>query len=199
MQASSHDPAGELLGDMRAFMASGGGLPAMDERRVRQVCDAIRAAESAIDTVAGNPFADLEDPFYAGAIAYLDARRGRDERCLLSYLKWRMDTISELWWQDRDGSCYPNLSQSEKGFLKDYNALMVGYMSSFDHPLDLRAYSWRAPAAQVLEVRGLRDYSFVSSTTGHVVSIYAGKQCCVSSVDAEALLRQEVVALSLEK
>lgn len=181
---------------MRAFMASGGGLPPLDDRRVRQVCDAIRAAESAIDTVASNPYADIEDPFYSGAVTYLDAKRSRDERVLLSYLKWRMDTISELWWQDRETSCYPHLSQPEKGFLRDYNALMVGYMSSFEHPLDLRAYSWRSPAAQVLEVRGLKDYSFVSSTTGHVVSIYAGKQCCVSSVDAEALLRQDVVALT---
>lgn len=186
----------ELLHDLRATMASNSALPRADEKRLRAVADGILELKKSFNSVASNPFVDPSDPFYAATLIYLSEKERRETRSAVAYLKWRLDAASDLWWSANEDVVTDSLTVAEKGYLRDYGALMVSYMSSFDVPLDLRAHTWRPPTTSgVIEVRGLVDYSFVSPATGRTVSVYAAKQCCVTTEDAEPLLRRGIVTL----
>eukprot|EP00758_Cryptobia_borreli_P005456 Tbor_TRINITY_DN4889_c0_g1::TRINITY_DN4889_c0_g1_i2::g.1336::m.1336/K10732/GINS1, PSF1; GINS complex subunit 1 len=191
----AQDPSLELQQEMMAVIASGGLIPVADEKRMRLTSDAIVESQRSLRDIFSNPYVDLRKPYYLAAVQYYASKEKRDLRCLVSYEKRRLDTLSDMWWETREQDCARNLTLPEKQFLSDYNLLMIEYMSSFDTPLDLRAFTWRPPVCQMLEVRGLKNHTYVSATTGRSVSIYLGKQCCVDCQDTEFLVQRGIVVL----
>ena len=146
-------------------------------------------------SIASNPYADLTQPYYASSVKYYRAKYLRDKRCALTYILWRQQQISDAWWGVRDNLLEPSLSSSETRFLSAYHDIMVEYMTSFDVPLDLRAYLWRPPSVNQLEVRGLTYYEFRSSVSGKTITINVGDQLFLSFEEAEPLIQQGVVEL----
>lgn len=193
--SSKADPSAELISELRAFINSGSSMGALDERKVRLVVENMRESFERIQSIESNPYADPAQPYYASSAKYYRAKYLRDKRCVLSYLLWRQEQIAEAWWRTRDNLLDASLSAAEAEYLEEFNNTMVEYMTSFAVPVDLRAFLWRPPSVQQMEVRGLADYVFVSPVTGNTISIYTGEQVLLSFEEAEPLLQQGVVEL----
>jgi GINS complex subunit 1 len=112
---------------------------------------------------------------------------------------WRLGKIVELWWDGRDHLLADVLTVPEKHFLEEFNQTVIDYMSSFPIDVDLRAYTWRPPLVQQLQVRGIKDYEFVSPSTQMTVSIATGKHFSMGFEDAEILIQQGIVCLADER
>jgi len=187
------DPALELVKELRALETSGAALGAFDERRVREVANRINQLDADLASVLANPHVDLNDPYYATLPTYLRKAMLRDKRCLVGYLRWRLDSLAGLWWDSREHlATSTHATAAESEYVQQYNAVMVEYMQSFDAPLDLRAHTSRPPClppSNVVEVRGLQPYAYVAPDD-RVVQVFPGKLCSVSLEDAEVLVRQ---------
>ncbi|CCW67824.1 unnamed protein product [Phytomonas sp. Hart1] len=195
MHFSKVDDSTELISELKALIASGGQVGPLDERRVRNVVESIKESYEHLCSIRTNPYGDVKQPYYASPMSYYKAKYLRDKRCLLTYLLWRQQQITNAWWSARDNSLLPCLSPAEVHFLEEYDSVMVDYITSFAVPLDLRAFIWRPPSTQQLEVRGLVNHMFVSPVSGNTISIYTGKQLLLSFEDAEALLQQKAVEI----
>lgn len=189
------DASVEIMSELRALIASGGSIGQLDERKVRAVVEAMRESFEHVSAISTNPYADPTQPYFASSMQYYRAKHLRDKRCLLAYLLWRQSKISEAWWVAQDNKLRAQLSPAETAYLQEYDSVMVEYMSSFAVPIDLRAFTWRPPSSQQLEVRGLVDRVFVSPISGNTISVLAGKQILLSFEEAELLLQQSVVEL----
>ncbi|CCW65323.1 unnamed protein product [Phytomonas sp. EM1] len=195
MHFAKVDESTELISELKALIASGGQVGPLDERRVRAVVDSIKESYEHVCSIGTNPYADVAQAYYASSMSYYKAKYLRDKRCLLAYLLWRQQQITNAWWSAQDNALLPCLSPAEVHFLEEYDNVMVEYMTSFAVPLDLRAFIWRPPSTQQLEVRGLANHVFVSPVSGNTISIYPGKQVLLSFEDAEALLQQKAVEI----
>lgn len=189
------DASAEIVSELRALIASGGGIGQLDERKVRAVAETMRASFEHVSSISTNPYADPTQPYFASSVEYFRAKYLRDKRCLLAYLLWRQSKISDAWWAAQDNKLLPHLAPAEATYLQEFDSVMVEYMTSFAVPVDLRAFTWRPPSCQQLEVRGLMDYVFVSPITGNTIGIYAGKQILLAFEEAEPLIQQNVVEL----
>lgn len=188
------DPAAELIKDVRALSTSGSTrLTPFDHVNVRALATNISDTYQIIESMASNPFVDHQDPFYRGAVQYYRAKCLRGKRCLVSYMKWRLDKTAEAWWSSRDNLMMPQLSAAEQQYVKEYNELMVEYMTSFAVPLDLRAFQLHPPMSQNISVRGLKASTFVA-TSGITYHIEKGESYSLPYEVAERLLQQEIVA-----
>lgn len=195
MPSGRLDGSSELISELRALIASGGAMPQVDERKVRSVTDSMVESFGQLQLIAANPYADASEPYYASSIQYHRSRCLRDKRCLLTYLLWRQKQITNAWWTANDNALRTSISPAEQAYLDAYDGVMVEYMTSFAIPLDLRAFLWRPPSVQQLEVRGVTDHVFVSPVTGSTITVYAGKQILLSFEEAERLIQQRVVEL----
>ncbi|KPI88512.1 hypothetical protein ABL78_2408 [Leptomonas seymouri] len=195
MASKKQDASAELISELRALIASGGSMGSFDEQKVRAVVDNMRESYNYAQSIASNPYADLAQPYYASSVKYYRAKFLRDKRCALTYMLWRQKQITDAWWGVRDNLLEPSLSNSEARFLSNYHNIMVEYMTSFEIPLDLRAYLWRPPSVNQLEVRGLTHYEFRSSVSGKTVIINIGDQLFLSFEEAEPLIQQGIVEL----
>lgn len=189
------DASSELLSELKALLTSGGVLGEMDERRVRNVALHINDTYRQMQAIDSNPYLDKSDSFSASSSQYYRAKYLRQKRCLLSYLLWRLNRITDAWWRSQDNRMTDVLHSSETAYLQEYDSTMVEYMTALPVPLDLRAFSWRPPSAQQLEVRGLKNHFFVSPISGENVNIYVGKQIFLNFEDAEPLIKQGFVEL----
>lgn len=170
-------------------------MSTLDEQKVRSVVEKINESYACIRSIATNPYADLTQPYYMSSMNYYRAKCLRDKRCLLTYLLWRQKQIAKAWWSVRDNLLEGFLSAAEAKYLSDYQGTMVEYMTSFDVPLDLRAYLWRPPSVQQLEVRGRCHYEFRSPVSGKTIIINTGDQLFLSFEEAEPLIQQGIVEL----
>jgi GINS complex subunit 1 len=190
------DAARELIEELRALDSSGAALAAFDELKVRRVADRINELDADLANLLSNPHVDLQDPYYQMLPAYLQKAMLREKRCLVTYLKWRLDGIASLWWDSREHlATSSHATEVEAQYIRQYTNVMVEYMSTFEVPLDFRAFTSRPPCfppSNIIEVRGLKAHSYVSPNTGRVVQLYAGKVCSVPVEDAEILVRQNV-------
>ncbi|KAH9600710.1 hypothetical protein LSM04_002205 [Trypanosoma melophagium] len=189
------DPSAELINELRALVLSDGAMVPFDERKVRSVVASVLDSFRHMESISRNPYADPSQPFYASSMKYYKAKYLRDKRCLLAYIMWRQSHITEAWWEAKDNAITDVLAPCEVTFLQEYNNIMVEYMTSFAIPLDLRAFTWRPPSVQQLEVRGLVNHVFVSPISGAVINLYKGKQILLGFEEAEALIQQGVVEL----
>lgn len=188
------DPSMELLKEVRALNASEGQLTPVDITNVNAVAQHLKDSFQYIESMANNPYVNPSEPYYSSALHFFRAKCLREKRCLVSYLKWRMDRVSGAWWETQDNLIAPHLSAAEMQYLRDYNTLMVDYMSSFAVPLDLRAFRWRPPTSRHASVRGLRESTFISSTTGITYRIQTGEYYSMPCEEAERLIQQGIVA-----
>ncbi|KAK7196458.1 hypothetical protein NESM_000583200 [Novymonas esmeraldas] len=195
MRSNKQDASAELLSELRALIASGGSMGPVDEQKVRAVVERMNDSYGCAESIAANPYADSSEPYYASSIAYHRAKYLRDKRCVVTYLMWRQEQIAKAWWGVRDNLLEGTLSSAEAAYLSDYQATMVEYMTSFDIPLDLRAYLWRPPSVHQLEVRGSCHYEFRSAVSGRTIIINAGDQLFLSFEEAEPLIQQGIVEL----
>jgi GINS complex subunit 1 len=195
MSAKKQDASAELISELRALIASGGSIGAFDDQKVRAVLDNIQESYDYAQSIASNPYADMAQPYYASSVQYYRAKCLRDKRCVLTYMLWRQQQVADAWWGVRDNLLEPSLSSAEGRFLSDYHDIMVEYMTSFDIPLDVRAYLWRPPSVNQLEVRGLTHYEFRSSVSGKTIIINVGDQLFLSFEEAEPLIQQGIVEL----
>jgi GINS complex subunit 1 len=191
------DPGPELLRDIKAIEASStANIGAFDERRVRDIAQRINNMDADLHAVLSNPHVDLQDPYYSALPVYLRASIVREKRCLVTYLKWRLERLSGLWWMSREQvALASSATQAETEFVRQYNAMMVEYMQTFPVAVDLRSYTSRPPCfppTNIVEVRGLKAHTFVSPLSGRVLQVYPGKLCSFSVEDAEVLVQQEV-------
>jgi GINS complex subunit 1 len=187
------DPATELLKEVKALNASGGVMTPVDGINVRSLASSVVDTFQNIEAMSINPFVNAADPYYASSLQYYRAKCLREKRCLVAYLKWRMDRATASWWETQDNLIMPQLTPAEQKYLKDYNDIMVEYMSSFAVPLDLRAFRWRPPTSQNITVRGLKASSFVGST-GTTYHIEKGETHSMPCEEAERLIQQGIVA-----
>ncbi|CAJ1006987.1 hypothetical protein Q4I28_002301 [Leishmania naiffi] len=195
MSSKSQDASAELLSELRALITSGGSMGTLDEQKVRSVVEQINESYECIQSIVTNPYADLTQPYYVSSMNYYRSKCLRDKRCLLTYLLWRQEQVAKAWWGVRDNLLEGTLSAAEAKYLSDYQGTMVEYMTSFDIPLDLRAYLWRPPSVRQLEVRGRYQYEFRSSVSGKTIIINAGDQIFLSFEEAEPLIQQGIVEL----
>lgn len=191
------DASSELLSELRSLHCSGANVGEIDERRIRSVGEGINDSFKQARNIESNPFIDPAHPYAASAITYYRAKYLRQKRCLVAYLLWRLQKISLAWWQTTDNRITDVLHSSETEFLQALDDIFVDYMTSFPIPLDLRAFWWRPPSVQQLEVRGLKNHFLISPISGETVSIYAGKQILLRFEEAEPLIKQGVVELVL--
>ncbi|KEG13905.1 GINS complex subunit 1 [Trypanosoma grayi] len=191
----SIDPSAELINELRALVVGGCAIVPFDERKVRAVVDSVSDSFRNLQSISRNPYADPSQPFYASSMKYYKAKYLRDKRCLLAYLMWRQSQMTKSWWEAKDNALSEVLAPCELSFLEEYNNIMVEYMTAFAVPLDLRAFTWRPPSTQQLEVRGLVNHVFVSPITGAVINLYKGKQILLGFEEAESLIQQGVVEL----
>lgn len=195
MTSKKQDAAAELLSELRALIASGGGMGTFDDQRVRAVIDNVRESYDYAQSIATNPYADLSQPFYTSSVDYYRAKYLRDKRCAVAYMLWRQQQVTDAWWGVRDNLLEPSLSSAEARFLSEYHDTMVEYMTSFDVSVDLRAYLWRPPSVNQLEVRGRSHYEFRSSVSGKTIIINVGDQLFLCFEEAEPLIQQGIVEL----
>lgn len=189
------DAATELTVELKALISSGASLSVLDEKRVRAVADLCTDSHRTLEAVATNPFANARDPFFGSALQYHRAKALRAKRCLVSYLSWRIDKVTDAWWENRESGVTQMLNPAETVFMKEYTGVMVEYMMSFAAPLDLRAFTWRPPSCHLVAVSGKVECTFVSPLSGMVYSIYVGKRITLNMEEAEQLLLQDIVGL----
>jgi GINS complex subunit 1 len=187
------DPAFELIKEIRALEAGTGGISPADNTNVRSLAHDITDAYHNIESMAVNPFVDPADAYYRSALQYYRAKTLRGKRCLVTYLMWRMDRVSAAWWESKDNLITPQLGSAEVQYLKEYNALMVDYMSSFAFPIDLRAFRLRPPSAQHVSVRGVKPLTFMSALSGITYHIEKDETYSMPSEEAERLIQQGIV------
>ncbi|KAG5509176.1 hypothetical protein JKF63_06185 [Porcisia hertigi] len=195
MSFKSQDASAELLSELRALISSGGSMGPLNEEKVKSVVEKINESYACVQSIATNPYADLSQPYYVSSMNYYRSKCLRDKRCVLMYLLWRQQQITNAWWGVRDNLLEDSLSAAEAKYLSDYQGTMVEYMTSFDTPIDLRAYLWRPPSVRQLEVRGCCHYEFRSSVSGKTIIINVGDQLFLSFEEAEPLIQQGVVEL----
>lgn len=193
--SSRIDASSELLSELRSLQSSGATLGEFDERRIRSVAENINDNFKQVQNIESNPFIDLSQPFASSAITYYRAKYRRQKRCFVSYLLWRLQKITIAWWQTTDNRITDSMHSSESEFLQSLDDIFVEYMASFPIPLDLRAFWWRPPSVQQLEVRGLTNHLLISPISGETVSIYAGKQILLRFEEAEPLIKQGIVEI----
>lgn len=194
MASGSSNPAVELIAELRALESSGAALATFDERRIRDVANRINQVDADMANLLSNPHADLTDPYYSTVPQILHQAMLRDKRCIVTYLRWRLNSLSRLWWDSRDQLAAQQATPAEAEYIKQYNAVMVAYMGTFETDfLDFRSHTTRPPClppTNIVEVRGLKAVQFTTET--RTVVLYPGKVCSVSVEDAEVLVRQEM-------
>lgn len=193
--SSRTDTCSELLNELRSLQCSGTALGEIDELRIRSVAEGINDSYKQLRNIETNPFVNALQPYGSSAISYYKAKYLRQKRCLVTYLLWRLQKISLAWWQTTDNQITDVLHPSEAEFLQTLDDIFVDYMTSFPIPLDLRAFWWRPPSVQQLEVRGLKNHMLISPISGETISIFAGKQILLRFEEAEPLIKQGVVEL----
>ena len=165
-------------------------LSELDEESVTSVVQGIRTLWDMQQRDLGNPYVIVSDPYYASKIEAVRAQMLHDKRCLCSYLKGRLDTLTLGWWArvGADHAC-----PGEQVFVRDHAALMVAYMSSLGG-LDLRLATHGPPRVQRYTIlRGTKEYAYVSPGSGRVVQVYNGKCLSLPHEDAVALIAAGVV------
>lgn len=192
-RTSTIDTSLELLSELKAFQASGSSLNEIDERRVRSLALAISENFKKMVAIESNPFLDPSELFAFSAIRFYQAKYLREKRCLLSYLLSRLQKIANSWWKTEDHVLGDVLHSAEAIYLQELDDTMVDYMTTLPLPLDLRSFLWRPPSSQQLEVRGIKNYFWVSPISGETISIYTGKQFLLHFEEAEPLIKQGVV------
>lgn len=189
------DVSSELVSELRAIVASGNIFCPVDDRKVRSAVEDITEAYEHMQSILTNPYVDRAQLYYASSIMYYRAKCIRVKRCLLTYLLWRQRQLSRTWWMAQDTAMQSSMSSAEKAYLDEYDSTMVEYMTSFPVPIDLRAFTWRPPSFQQLEIRGLKNHLFVSPITGNTISIYVGEQINLGFEEAEMLIQQKIAEL----
>ena len=193
------DSALELILELKALEASGAALAPFDDMRVRNAAAKVAELDAEFAAHLANPYVDRNDPYYIGLPVALRAAMLRTKRCIGAYNLWRLNSLTNLWWEGRDHATAAQQTPAEREFLREYNTLLCDYMGSFDVPLDLRAYISRPPTfppSSRVEVIGLKDHTFVSPIEFHTVAVETGKVSLLAFEDAEPLVLQGIAAFT---
>jgi len=188
----------ELIHELKALQSSDTKFAQFDERRVRATIASINDAHSELQQFTNNPHVNLSRPYYSASPDLVHTAAQRNRRCLATYLNWRLQSLSGLWWEAQDDRVTPLCTTAEREFLAQYNTVMVDYLNSFSIPVDARAYLSRPPSvppSNLVEIRGLKNTSFVSTTSGEIVNLYPGKVLSLQFDEAESLLQRGVAEL----
>lgn len=188
----------ELIHELKALQSSETRFAQFDERRVRATIASINDADSELQGFIDNPHVNLNQPYFSAAPDLVRAAANRNRRCLATYLSWRLQALSGLWWEAQDDKVISFCTTAEREFLSDYNTVMVDYLNSFELPVDARAYLSRPPSvppSNLVEIRGLKTTSFVSTSSGEIVELYPGKVLSLPFDEAESLLQRGVAEL----
>jgi hypothetical protein len=188
----------ELIHELKALQASETRFSQFDERRVRATIGAINDAHAELQALSANPHINLTRPYFAAGAHVVDAAAKRNRRCLATYLSWRLQSLAALWWEAQDDRVAGLCTTAEREFLSNYNSQMVDYLNSFEVPVDARAFFSRPPSvppSNLVEIRGLRTTSFVSTSSGEIVNLYPGKVLSLPFDEAESLLQRGVAEL----
>eukprot|EP00760_Papus_ankaliazontas_P014832 PhM_4_TR16155/c1_g2_i2/m.77077/K10732/GINS1, PSF1; GINS complex subunit 1 len=167
-----------------------------DDANVTAAAQCVRHLNETYERDLGNPYVVVTDPYYASKLEAVRSQMLHDKRCLASYLKARLDVVTEGWWQQQNRAALRDkMTAAELQFDKDVSSLMVQYMNALGG-FDIRAGVRGPPSLQrYVLVRGVKDFSFVSPMTGKSVTIYPGKCMSLPHEDIETLLANNVIEL----
>ena len=212
------DPALELIQELLSLEASGAALCPFDDRRMQAVAAMTRDLDDDLQAHMHNPHVDPRDPYFLAYPVMLREKMRRNKRAMVTYMGWRLNSLTALWWQNRDHevTSTEHTTAAERNFLRQYNELLTDYMGCSLLPadnnnnnndddmmmmttsamnLDLRSFITRPPGfppSGVVEVIGLKPFTFVSPVTMATVSVYRGQVSSIPVEDAESLVLQGV-------
>jgi len=157
---------------------------------IKQVIDEVNALYQQFQQMATSvPKEELADPKAACPLVVFHTSALRNKRCLLAYLKARMDKLRDLRWQS--GSAIPQdlkrrISAEEQQYFENYDALLGNYMRSMD--LDLTA-DQQPPKNLYIEVRVLEDCGEILTESGSI-NLERNTTHFLRRSDVEHLVRQ---------
>lgn len=143
-------------------------LPPYNEDGVRGVLAEIQALyDELTDTLGGRATDEIPDPVKVSLVVHHQALL-RNKRCLLAYLKWRADRITQLRWET--GPVIPqelqqSLSARERDLFNAYDGILTDYAEGLN--LDLTA-DLQPPKELHVEVRVLSDCGEIMTDHGSV-------------------------------
>ncbi|CAM9542681.1 unnamed protein product [Phaeothamnion confervicola] len=178
--------------DLLAGLSRSEWLPPWDKKGVGAVLQEIQALyQEILDTLGTRTTDDLPDPVRVFLTVHKHALL-HNKRCLLAYLKYRLDAIVQLRWET--GTKIPqaletNLSLGERQAFTGYDRLLTRYMADFN--LDLTA-DLQPPKELRVEVRALVDYGELQTEEG-AVRLDRGTAHWLRRSDVVHLVRQGVL------
>ncbi|CAM9640782.1 unnamed protein product, partial [Chrysoparadoxa australica] len=165
-------------------------IPPYNEDGIRNVLLEMRALYGELDASlnAGTEMKDIPNSVKVGVVVHHEALL-RNKRCLMAYVKTRMDKISGLRWEA--GSVIPadlqrSMSVQEVEYFNRYNRYLTEYQQAFG--LDLTA-DMQPPKEMSVEVRVLEDCGEVMTDAGPV-RLKKGQTHFLRRSDADSMVRQ---------
>jgi GINS complex subunit 1 len=165
-------------------------LPPYNEEGVRAVQQEISALEQEINDTLASKREDEELPIQVKiGLAVHHAALLRNKRCLLAYVRFRADKVTQLRWET--GPVIPdllrsNLSSIEQDFFNKYDRLLTDYQQDFG--LDLTG-DLTPPKELYIEVRALIDCGEIFTDSG-LVRLEKGTRHHLRRSDVDHLIRQ---------
>jgi GINS complex subunit 1 len=165
-------------------------LPPYNEEGVRAVQQEISALEQEINDTLASKRDDEELPIQVKiGLAVHHAALLRNKRCLLAYVRFRADKVTQLRWET--GPVIPdllraNLSSLEQDFFNKYDRLLTDYQQDFG--LDLTG-DLTPPKELYIEVRALIDCGEIFTDSG-LVRLEKGTRHHLRRSDVDHLVRQ---------
>jgi hypothetical protein len=118
----------------------------------------------------------------------------RNKRCALAYLHERLKRIQSIWWGTGSAAALPeetltSASETEKTFIRGYDALMGEYMAAVDVDLHM---DLQPPKGLLIECRVLENAGTVQTDSG-VFTLEKNTTVFMKRRDAELLIRQGIL------
>ncbi|CAM9243981.1 unnamed protein product [Scytosiphon promiscuus] len=179
-------------------------MPPYNEDGVRGVLAEIQALyDELTDTLGGRTTSEIPDPVKVSLVVHHQALL-RNKRCLLAYLKWRTDSITQLRWET--GPVVPrelqqSLSLTEMELFNTYDRILTNFtrrkrlarpvhLPSLPQGLNLDLTADLQPPKELhVEVRVLDDCGEIMTDHG-CVKLDRGTTHLLRRSDVEHLVRQ---------
>ena len=182
--------ASELIRSSKRAHGAQDRLPQYAAESVEKVKKEMSVQVEQAEMLRENPNVDFRE--YYSTHTLLCEGALRNKRMLHTYARMREHALTDAYWQvgqNLPGPTAACLSPAENTFFRSYSSLCSAYMES--HGLNLRASLRRPPhVTDMVSVRGLKDFTYMSPETGQEHAVRRGKLFIVTQEEAEALVQQ---------
>ena len=169
-------------------------ISAYNEEHIRQVLEEMRHLFDENQKEVRATTEGVEGLF--SGIHLRHAAMERNQRCLLAYVRHRLDHIRRLRWDV--GTVLPddirqNLCEQELTWFMQYSRMLAKYMRSLgDSGIDLTLYM-HPPKGLYVEVRCVVDHGEMETEDGTIIQLKKGSQHLLLRSHCEHLIRQGVL------